>query len=231
MHDDAVRRKVTALRRSGRSIGEIHYITSLPESTIAGWIRGIKLSECGKLRLEARKLSGRQNGHEARRVTCRTKREQWQAMGQKDAKVGNLKHAMGCMAYWCEGTKGPNAVSFVNSDPSLLKTFFDFLTTYFDVRPTEIRLNCNCYTNNGLTVEEIKHFWSTQLPGCSIGTFRTDVAPVSKVGTKKKRHVYGVGSLVLCRTDVVQRIYGAIQEYSGYSSPEWLEARIRTKGL
>jgi hypothetical protein len=34
---------------------------------------------------------------------------------------------------------------------------------------------------------------------------------------------YGTGRLAVHSTDVIQSIYGAIQEYAGIDRPEWLD--------
>jgi len=36
---------------------------------------------------------------------------------------------------------------------------------------------------------------------------------------------YGVCGLRVNRTDLVQQIYGAIQEYAGFDRPEWVDLR------
>lgn len=47
--------------------------------------------------------------------------------------------------------------------------------------------------------------------------------PTSSSGQKKNKLPYGVGTLrVGSSTQVVQHIFGAIQEYSGFEEPRWL---------
>ena len=46
--------------------------------------------------------------------------------------------------------------------------------------------------------------------------------PTSSSGRAKNRLVYGVCSLRLGSTQVLQHIYGAIQEYGGFDEPRWL---------
>jgi len=47
----------------------------------------------------------------------------------------------------------------------------------------------------------------------------------SKYSQKKRRNVlpYGTSGVSVCRTRIVQTIYGAIQEYGGFDRPEWLD--------
>lgn len=44
----------------------------------------------------------------------------------------------------------------------------------------------------------------------------------NKSGTKRNRHVYGMCTVTINRTDIVQHIFGAIQEIADFNCPEWL---------
>jgi hypothetical protein len=46
----------------------------------------------------------------------------------------------------------------------------------------------------------------------------------SKYSEKKRtnRLPYGTCALVVCSTEIVQTIYGSIQELGGFDRPEWL---------
>ena len=46
----------------------------------------------------------------------------------------------------------------------------------------------------------------------------------SKYSQKKRQNrlPYGTCRVSVCRTRIVQHIYGAIQEYGGFDRPEWL---------
>ena len=42
-------------------------------------------------------------------------------------------------------------------------------------------------------------------------------------GSQRKKLKYGVGVISVYDTKLVQEIYGAIQEYAGFSNPEWIK--------
>lgn len=46
--------------------------------------------------------------------------------------------------------------------------------------------------------------------------------PTSSSGRARKKLPYGVCTLTVCSTRLVQHIYGAIQEYGGFDEPAWL---------
>jgi hypothetical protein len=47
--------------------------------------------------------------------------------------------------------------------------------------------------------------------------------PTSSSGRAKNKLPYGVCSVVVHSTWMVQHIYGAIQEYAGFDEPAWLD--------
>jgi hypothetical protein len=56
-------------------------------------------------------------------------------------------------------------------------------------------------------LNDIENYWITQL---------------NLNGYRKNVHPYGVCNLCLNRTDIIQKIYGAIQEYARFSKKEWV---------
>ena len=62
-----------------------------------------------------------------------------------------------------------------------------------------------------------------RLPSSSLR--KSIVNVYSKYSQKKRRNVlpYGTSGVSVCRTRIVQTIYGAIQEYGGFDRPEWLD--------
>jgi hypothetical protein len=63
------------------------------------------------------------------------------------------------MLYWGEGSKARNHVEFVNSDVGMVVLFVRFLRQCFGVPDERIRLTCNCFTNNGIALEDIENWW------------------------------------------------------------------------
>jgi hypothetical protein len=128
------------------------------------------------------------------------------------------------MLYWAEGAKGATAIEFSNSDPRMVLLFRRFLTDSLNVRRETILLALNVYTNNGLTIEEIERYWLhlLGLPETSVRKHTLNHRPTSSSGRAKKRLPYGVCTLRVHNTWMLQHIYGAIQEYAGFEEPAWL---------
>jgi hypothetical protein len=129
------------------------------------------------------------------------------------------------MLYWAEGSKARNVAQLVNADPDLLATFLTFLRSSYTVPDDRVALSVNCFLGNGLSLEQIQHWWLDRLrlpTGC---LRKAIVNRPSSASRQRKGHVlpYGTARLSVHSTFIVQSIYGAIQEYAGIDRPEWLD--------
>jgi hypothetical protein len=129
------------------------------------------------------------------------------------------------MLYWAEGAKGCNVVKLVNSDPHMVRFFRRFLVETLGVDPARLRVSVNVYTNNGLTIDQIERYWLKllELPRTCLRKHTLNHMPTSSSGRARGRLPYGVCTLCLNNTEVVQHIYGAIQEYGDFVEPAWLD--------
>lgn len=155
---------------------------------------------------------------------CRRERAACQEDGREAARAGDPLHHAGCMLYWAEGAKARHVVQFSNSDPRMILLFRRFLTDALAVEVDEILFSINVYTGNGLTIEEIEAYWLNLLglPRSSVRKHMLNHMPTSSSGRAKNKLPYGVCSLKVNSTWMLQHIYGAIQEYAGFDEPAWL---------
>ena len=129
------------------------------------------------------------------------------------------------MLYWAEGSKERNVVKFSNSDARMVKLFRNFLTDALGVNPADIRLSLNVYTTNGLSIDTIERHWleHLELPRTCLRKHTLNHMPTSSSGRAHNKLPYGVCTMKVHRTDLVQHIFGAIQEYAGFEEPAWLD--------
>jgi AcrR family transcriptional regulator len=155
----------------------------------------------------------------------RARRRQYQEEGRSRAREHDPLHLAGCMLYWAEGSKNRNCAKLANSDVNMVSFFRRFLRECFDVPAERFRMRLNVYLGNGLTISSIEHYWlaALELPASVLGKHSIDHFPTSSSGAKKNRLPYGVCTLGVCDTRIVQHIYGAIQEYAGFEEPRWLD--------
>lgn len=211
------------LRKKGISFAKIAKELGVAKSSVSKWVRHVKLPEKIRKDLYDKQRKGREKGIITLVKNAKDLRLKNQDKGREFAKKGNLQHAMGCMIYWGEGRKGRNTVAIANTDSDLLLFFKAFIDTFFNVKKEEFRITVNCYLNNGFSKCDIEKYWLKllSLPDCCFkkSIFKT----ADKLNSKShKIHPYGVCTLQLNRTDIVQQIFGSIQEYLKINKPEWL---------
>jgi transposase-like protein len=209
-------------RRRGMPVKEIAAQVGVSVSTVSIWTRDIELTP--KQRAKNERRACRRRAATWRRVN-RERRRAHQEHGRARARDGDRLHQAGCMLYWAEGAKERNVVCFANSDVHMVRFFCRFLLECFRLEPSDIRLRLNVYTNNGIRIPEIERYWLDELdlPSSCLGKHILNHMPTSSSGRKKNKLPYGVCRVAVCRTDVVQHIYGAIQEYGGFEEPRWLD--------
>jgi hypothetical protein len=217
------------LRRRGLSVKKIAAALGVASSSVSTWTRDITLTPDQQAALlikgggpwDPERLRA---AAAARSAACRARREEAQAAGRQLARVGDPLHRMACMLYWAEGRKGGNTVQFSNSDPHMVLLFRRFLTDCLGVDPSSIRVTLNVYTNNGMTIAEIEAWWLglLELPPSCVRKHTLNHMPTSSSGRAKNKLPYGVCTLRVHNTWMLQHIYGAIQEYGGFDEPGWL---------
>jgi hypothetical protein len=128
------------------------------------------------------------------------------------------------MLFWAEGAKRRTTIRFTNSDPYMLAVFRKFLVEAMAIGPDEIAMSINVYTNNGMTIEEIERYWLDllKLPSTSVRKHMLNHMPTSSSGRARNKLPYGVVTLNVHSTWMVQHIDGAIQEYARFDEPAWL---------
>jgi hypothetical protein len=132
------------------------------------------------------------------------------------------------MLYWAEGSKSRNTARVTNSDVNLVCFFRRFLTECFDLGPDDFKVSLHVYTGNGLSIRQIETYWldAIELPSSCLRKHHIDPLPTSSSGKKRNKLPYGVCTLNVHSTRVVQHIYGAIQEYAGFEEPRWLDGPL-----
>jgi hypothetical protein len=216
-----------ALRAEGRSIREITRLVGVSKSSVSLWVRDIELtSEQHDALRERNIIYDRQRlGNKIWSARCRERRVAWQTEGRMLARRGPAEFAAGCMLYWAEGSKTRNVAQMTNSDPEVLRFFARFLRRYFAVTDEQFALTCNLFADHLARQREVEQFWleALELPRSCLR--KSIVNTYSKYSQKKRKNMlpYGTSRVSVCRTQIVQTIFGAIQEYGGFDRPAWLD--------
>jgi hypothetical protein len=230
MTKPAERDLASELRRAGVPYKRIAAALGVSPSSAYAWTQDIELTPEQKA-YNLRGPTGPQNPEHVRRraeswaAKCRDLRSICQEEGRSTARDPVPLHLAGCMLYWAEGAKGRNAIQFTNSDPNMVVLFRRFLTEALGVDREEIVFTINVYTNNGLTLAQIERYWLDllELAPANARKHTTNHMPTSSSGRAKNKLPYGVCTLRVHNTWMLQHIYGAIQEYAGFDEPRWLD--------
>jgi hypothetical protein len=214
-------------REEGRSVREIAMLLEVSRSSASLWVRDIELTPSQHAALVRRnpRFTNQRNGSIANRERSRARRLDYQRRGRELARCDNPFYLAGCMLWWAEGSKSRNAVRFTNSDPEMARLFVRFLSECFGVRRDAISIYCNLFADHEKRQHEIERYWLDQLelPGSSLR--QSVLNRYSKYSKKKRTNKlpYGTCRVVVYSTEIVQTMYGSIQEFAGFERPEWLD--------
>lgn len=211
----------------GLSVGEIAKRLGVSKGTSSRWLRDVELTESQRLRLEerARTSPGQQIASMDRKNDAQKKREECQRAGRELARdIADTDYKLFCALYWAEGDKSRWTVGMSNTDVGMLSFFVNGLKKYFGCQDDDFTVRVIAHLNNGLTVEQINDYWLKELglPESCLGKFilKSKYYPVQN--KKHKKHIYGGCHIRIGSTDIIQKIYGSIQEIFKIERPEWL---------
>lgn len=219
------REQARVLRAGGMSVKDIARQLGVSKSSISVWVRDIPLSDAQQAALQEkhRQYEATLKGSQANREKGLRQRLTFQQEGRARAREGDTLHLAGCMLYWAEGAKDRTSLRIVNSDPDMLAFFCRFLREALSVPDEKMTVRVICYTNNGISVDEIETYWLTLLGLPRECLRRTIVNQQPKSSRQRGRKLmYGVCVLYVHSTHLVQHFYGAIQEYAGIDKPAWI---------
>jgi transcriptional regulator with XRE-family HTH domain len=212
----------------GLSVGEIARRLGVSKGTSSLWLRDIELTDEQKLNLieRGRTSANQLNGSKRIKEKAKEQREAYQKAGRDFVREGKTDegYRMLCALYWAEGNKSRNEVGMTNTDVAMLKIFVDGMKRYFGRKDEDFTVRVNAHLGNGLIVEQIQDYWLKELglpkPCLRAFILKSKYYPIQN--KKHKRHVYGGCSVRVCSSEIMQKIYGSIQEIFGIERPEWL---------
>jgi transposase-like protein len=213
-------------KEKGFSIQEIATHLLVAKSSVSNWVRDYPLTEQQRECLN-KKVNHNRFGNTYARDSFLKVRLRYQEEGREMVKTLDSNFIAGCMLFWAEGSKKRNTICFVNSDLNMMRFFINFLRKYFVINEEKIALYINCYSRNELTIEEIKNKWLEVMSLKDSNIRKIYIDRDKRSGSNKSigKLPYGVGTFYINRTDIIQKIYGAIQEQAQFKELKWLMAR------
>ena len=107
----------------------------------------------------------------------------------------------------------------------MVRFFVQFLREAFGVPLEKVSVTCNLFADHEERQSEIEQFWLDLLglpPEC---LRKSAVNRYSRYSKKKRKNKLPYGTCRICvhSTEIVQAIYGSIQEFAGFDRPEWID--------
>ncbi len=213
MRKDKVR--AYELRRNGKSYSEIRAALRIPKSTLASWFKKEGWSKKIRARLGAKASFS----FPAKTIAvARSNRIRWnawrqafrdQAEGEFPVRKARPLFLAGTMLYWGKGGKSPTSIlKLADSDPVMVRTFFNFLKRELGVPPDTIGVYLVLYPD--LSDDMMKSFWS-KATGIPHSQFRRSVYIKSR--RPSKRLSYGVCNIYVNNKGLKEKILTWIDLY------------------
>jgi len=164
-----IKRKAIALRKRGYSVKEIAEKLHIAKSTSSLWVREIKLNKKAQQRLKQKKLL---RYYKSSLTWQKRRKEEEREYSLSAAKIvkqikkdPNHLKVYCALLYWCEGGKNwKDSLRFVNSDPSLVRSFLCLFRKAFPVNEKKFRIIMHLHEYHDENKQ--KKFWSnlTKIP-------------------------------------------------------------------
>ena len=192
------------MRKKGYSYSEIQNSMNIPKSTIAFWLRDIKLTGPQTEKLKRKQIEVTRANSEKRKLKTSELILEIKNTSSKDIDKISKKELwlMGIMLYWRERLLLNNendlrkGVNFTSSDPYLIKFFIKWLKEVGNIENEEIGLDIfrkkGKRANENKNIESIIAYWSdvTEFPEDKFSHIyfkKKNVSDGSKAGKNKNR--------------------------------------------
>ena len=207
-----LKEKVIALRRSGKTYGEIQSILGkyLPKSTLSYWCRDIPISKDHRKRIKKLILANIQKGRAIALVTNKIRRIKYLQLIEKENKhlasvLENNKDIAKialAMLYLGEGTKKTaGSLVFSNSNPAIISLFIRLLKQCYVIDGMKFRCTLQCRADQN--IKKLEKFWSNVTSVHISQFYKARIDPRTVGKSSKKKDYKGV-----CRIDYFSaRIY------------------------
>lgn len=207
------------LRKMGKSISEIHNLTSIPCSTLSVWLKHVSLTHKQKLVLQKQKRT--------MFAQARIKAQQW----HRQAKLGRISNMQQrvhtnlskqkylfskevqkialALLYHGEGSKG-TTTSLGSSDPTLLLFFISTIQTLFAVPKHKITFYINGRADHD--PETLIQYWSRTL-AVPKTQFKKPTLDKRTHGKPSRKTYFGVCTAYIGRVDIQRELLYLSEHY------------------
>lgn len=200
-----------AMRKEGKSYGEICKRLDVAKSTLSYWLKDIPLTKTQRSLFyteRIRNLSQGPHGSRARRqreieiIRAKARVEVSQALSDETYKL------LGAGLYWAEGTKR-GMLEITNSDPALIYFMVRWFAKTFEVNPKTFKAKLNIHSQQ--SDNDLKGFWS-DLCGIPVDRFGKSYIKPSSKNVKKNNLYYGTIQVTVPKSsDMKWQVFGWLE--------------------
>ena len=165
---------VIDMRKKGFSYSEIQNSIHIPKSTIAYWLRDVKLTSLQIEKLKNKIITTAKTNSEKKKLKTRELIEKIKSSSSDD--IGKISKRelwlMGIVLYWREklllnkDSDLKKGINFTSSDPYLIKLFLKWLKEAGEIKSDEILFDIFTKTNKIERINQAISYWS-ELTGAS----------------------------------------------------------------
>lgn len=196
-------REVIKLRKKGKSYEEIAQTAGVSKNSVSRWCKNLKLPLFAQKILEKKNKQNREilikyNQLKAKRAQIEHRRIKGDATKQVRPLSKYELLLVGAALYWGEGwkkeTQRAHSITFVNSDPEMIKLYLRFLSEVLQIPEEKFHASIRIHPNiNG---EEAIKFWN-RITGIPRGHFGVthQISRLSQGKRPKNSLPYGTFSL------------------------------------
>ncbi len=220
------RDRIIALRKKGKTYTEISNVLQIPKSTVAWWLRDIKLPKKTQDKIIEKsrkkwsknitaynKIHAKIRSQEATKAREKEKEKGRQEIFKETYKLSSrdLK-IIGIALYWAEGDKkNRNMLRFCNSDPFMIRIMMRFLREAIGIPEEKITAKMHIYPQ--INNQKALSYWSkiTNLPKQRFVKSFIQVSKSSKQKRDPNTLPYGTLHLEVYNTEIIWKLRGWIQ--------------------
>ena len=157
------------MRRQGKSIGEISTLLKISKGSASAWVSGIVLTKAQKEKLKRKSIEAGSLGRLKGALMNKNKRlsiiSKYQKEGVETLGVLSERDMLLVAAglFWSEGGKTGSRFIFINSDPDMVKLMFNFLTKFWNIDKSRIKITIQVNVAHKERIDKILIFWSNLL--------------------------------------------------------------------
>ncbi|MEK7095271.1 MAG: hypothetical protein AAB917_01285 [Patescibacteria group bacterium] len=202
-------KKAIELRRLGYSYGDISKQLKVSRTSVANWVKNVRLSENEKLLLQKNLKAKVQRARLNASITIRSRKifKEKRAFenAEKDFKK-YLKDPLFTLAsglYWAKGSVGAGNIQFASSDPVIVNIILVWLKKYLNIDKNQVK-----YRIFGDSVSknlEYQEFWEKTL-GISANNFQKNVHNRHHLNRARTANYKGSLAITLTKIEAVRTI-------------------------